>query len=242
MSCDVGLREQWTVKAVCCDVGLAEHCAVNAESCNVGLVEHCTVKAVSCDVGLVEQCTETAVSCDVGLVEHFAEMRSYPMSKVRGGSCERQAATAQEQPREDTHIRGQGQRPGGANPCTRPGASSKRSNPRSNEQWLRGHRRAERSYSMFKVRSSSSEEMPLIQGKEQQLCFAGAAMKRYPKSKNPNKMVGVARGHQRADTLKPYSQETCQSNHTRTTALSNSMKLSHALWGHPRHAGHGGEV
>ena len=43
-----------------------------------------------------------------------------------------------------------------------------------------------------------------------------------------NKMVGVARGHQRADTLKTYSQKTSQSNHTRTTALSNSMKLSHA--------------
>ena len=41
-------------------------------------------------------------------------------------------------------------------------------------------------------------------------------------------MVGVARGHQRADTLKPYSQKTSQSNHTRTTALYNSMKLSHA--------------
>ena len=41
-------------------------------------------------------------------------------------------------------------------------------------------------------------------------------------------MVGVARGHQRANTLKPYSQKTSQSNHTRTTALSNSMKLSHA--------------
>jgi len=40
--------------------------------------------------------------------------------------------------------------------------------------------------------------------------------------------VGVARRHQRADTLKPYSQKTSQSNHTRTTALSNSMKLSHA--------------
>ena len=38
-------------------------------------------------------------------------------------------------------------------------------------------------------------------------------------------MVGVARGHQRADTLKPYSQKT---NHTRTTAWSNSVKLSHA--------------
>ena len=41
-------------------------------------------------------------------------------------------------------------------------------------------------------------------------------------------MVGVARGHQRANTLKPYSQKTSQSNHTRTTALSNSMKLRHA--------------
>ena len=46
--------------------------------------------------------------------------------------------------------------------------------------------------------------------------------------RNPNKMVGVARGHERADTLKPYSQKTSQSNHTGTTALSNSMKPSHA--------------
>ena len=28
--------------------------------------------------------------------------------------------------------------------------------------------------------------------------------------------------------MKPYSQKTSQSNHTRTTALSNTMKLSHA--------------
>ena len=55
------------------------------------------------------------------------------------------------------------------------------------------------------------EEIPVVQGK-----------------RNPSKTVGVARGHQRADTLKPYSQKTSQSNHTRTTALSNSMKLSHA--------------
>ena len=36
---------------------------------------------------------------------------------------------------------------------------------------------------MFKVRRGSSEEITLTQGKEQQLCFAGAAMKRYPTSK-----------------------------------------------------------
>ena len=56
-------------------------------------------------------------------------------------------------------------------------------------------------------------------------------MKRYPNvqgMRNPSKMVGVARGHQRADTLKPYSQKTSQTNHTRTKALSNSMKRSHA--------------
>ena len=46
--------------------------------------------------------------------------------------------------------------------------------------------------------------------------------------RNPSKTVGVARGYQGANTLKPYSQKTSQSNHTRTTALSNSMKLSHA--------------
>ena len=46
--------------------------------------------------------------------------------------------------------------------------------------------------------------------------------------RNPSKTVGIARGHQRANKLKPYLQKTSQSNHTRTTALSNSMKLSHA--------------
>ena len=53
----------------------------------------------------------------------------------------------------------------------------------SKEQWLHRHRRAERSYSTFKVRRGSGEEIPLIQGKEQQLRFAGAAVKRYPTSK-----------------------------------------------------------
>ena len=37
---------------------------------------------------------------------------------------------------------------------------------------------------MFKVRRGGGEEIPLIQGKEQQwLRFAGAAVKRYPTSK-----------------------------------------------------------
>ena len=36
---------------------------------------------------------------------------------------------------------------------------------------------------MFKVRRGSQEEIPLFQGKEQGLGFAGAAVKRYPTSK-----------------------------------------------------------
>ena len=35
----------------------------------------------------------------------------------------------------------------------------------------------------MKVRKGSGEEIPLAQGKEQQLSFAGAAMKRYPMHK-----------------------------------------------------------
>ena len=72
------------------------------------------------------------------------------------------------------------------------------------EQRLRRRRKAKRSYSTFKVRRGGGEEIPLVQGKEQWLCFAGAAVKipHVQGKRNPSKMVGVARGHQRADTLK----------------------------------------
>ena len=63
---------------------------------------------------------------------------------------------------------------------------AERSNPTSKEQQLCSHRRAKRSYSTFKVRRGGREEIPLVQGK-----------------RNPSKTIGVARGHQRADTLKP---------------------------------------
>ena len=53
----------------------------------------------------------------------------------------------------------------------------------SKERWLSGCRRAKRSYSTIKVRRGSSEEIPLVQGKEQQLCFAGAAVKEIPQGK-----------------------------------------------------------
>ena len=45
-----------------------------------------------------------------------------------------------------------------------------------------GCRRAERSYSTFKVRRGGREKIPLVQDKEKWLHFAGAAVKRYPTS------------------------------------------------------------
>ena len=68
------------------------------------------------------------------------------------------------------------------------------------------HRKAERSYYTHKVRRGGPEEIPLLQGKEQQLCLDEAACEEIPQvqgKRNPSKTVGVARGYQRADTLKP---------------------------------------
>ena len=86
--------------------------------------------------------------------------RSYSSPKVRGGS-----------------------QPGRATPGPRSGAAAERNNPTSKKWRLQGRRRAERSYSMFKVRRGGCEEIPLVQGKEQRLRFAGAAVKRHPTSK-----------------------------------------------------------
>ena len=57
---------------------------------------------------------------------------------------------------------------------------AERSYPMSKERRLLGHRRAERSYSTFKVRRGGHEEIPLVQGKVQWPRFAGAALERYP--------------------------------------------------------------
>ena len=109
------------------------------------------------------------------------------------------------------HVRGQGQWPRGATLRPRSGAESEgarlrqRKNsreelPHAGGQELRPRGATPRprssgcagsgeprgaSYSTFKVRKGGGEEIPLIQGK-----------------RNPSKTVGVARGHQRADTLK----------------------------------------
>ena len=100
--------------------------------------------------------------------------RSYPASKARCGSRE-------EQPR----VRGQGWRPGGATPRPRIGAATE----------ARGSGQEEQSHAqgVVAVRAQGGleepyhaedqegwwEEIPLVQEKEQWLCSAGAAMKRY---------------------------------------------------------------
>ena len=71
---------------------------------------------------------------------------------------------------------------------------------------------------------SSHAERPHLQGK-----------------RNPSKMVGNEREDQRAGRLN-YKHRQLANLITWTTALSNSMKLSHSVWGHPRQLGHGGEV
>ena len=60
---------------------------------------------------------------------------------------------------------------------------SREEQPTSKERWLHGLRWAKRIYSTFKVRRGGSEGIPLVQGKEQRLRFAGATMKRYPMSR-----------------------------------------------------------
>ena len=68
-----------------------------------------------------------------------------------------------------------------------------------------------RRYPTSKVRRGGREETPHVQGKERQLCFAGAAREEIPHvqgKRNPYKMVGIEGGHQRADRLKPQSQTT----------------------------------
>lgn len=116
--------------------------------------------------------------------------KSYPASEVRGS-------------KERSYPTPPSLRPGAAGgrsyhspPRPRPGAAARRRNPMPE---ARGSSREDQPHvqgavaawaqagleelSMLKVRKGSGEEIPLIQGKEQRLCFAGAAMKRYPTPK-----------------------------------------------------------
>ena len=119
--------------------------------------------------------------------------RSYPTSEVRGSGLECQAATAQEWPR-------------GAPLCPRSGTADKRSYPASEvrggreepphaqgQGWRPGG--ATRGAVAAQVQEGLEEQSHVegqepaavrrypFQGKEQRLCFAGAAVKRYPMPK-----------------------------------------------------------
>ena len=74
--------------------------------------------------------------------------------------------------------------PRGATPYLRSGVAAGRSNPTSKERLLCGS-----SSSTFKVRRGGHEEIALIQDKKQWLCFSGAAVKRYPTSKERETQV-----------------------------------------------------
>ena len=80
-------------------------------------------------------------------------MRSHPEPGARGGSWE-------EPPTPEARARSPEEQP--------------------RKWWLCRPRRAQRSYPTLKVRNSGGKEIPLVHGKEQLLCFAGAAVKRYP--------------------------------------------------------------
>ena len=59
--------------------------------------------------------------------------------------------------------------------------------------------------------------------------------------RNPSKMLGTDRGHQRADRLKPQSQTTSQSDHT-DHSLVWLNETKQCCVGPPKQEGHGGEV
>ena len=78
------------------------------------------------------------------------------------------------------------------------------------QEWLlhNGTGEAEGSYATPKVRGSGREELLHIQGKQQWLCFAGGSCEEtlnVQGKRNPSMTVGAERGNQRAERLKPQS-------------------------------------
>ena len=115
------------------------------------------------------------------------------MYEVRDSSPECQAATAQEWPGGATerprsgvagrsHLTPEASGSDPEEPTTHEArARSREEQPE--ERWLSRHRRDYRSYPTLKARNGGGKETPLIQCKEQWLCFVGAAVKRYPTPK-----------------------------------------------------------
>ena len=92
--------------------------------------------------------------------------RSHLAPEARGGDAE-EPPQARGQGRHlggATHARGQGRRPGGATP----------------EAVAVQAQEGLEELPTLRIRNGGGKEIPLVQGKEQRLCFAGAAVKRYP--------------------------------------------------------------
>ena len=111
-----------------------------------------------------------------------------PRSGAKAGRTPYRRGCGQE---ELPHVQGQGQWPrvpgcdGVARP--RPGMAAERSNTTSKEWWLRGCRRAYRSYSTIKVRRGSGEEIPLVQC---ELCWSSCEeISHVQGRRNPSKTV-----------------------------------------------------
>ena len=85
--------------------------------------------------------------------------RDHARARLRGATPHPRSGAATESARlrrrrsgleELPHVQGQGRRLRGATPCPRSGEVAERSNATSKEPWLRGCRRAERSYSSLR--------------------------------------------------------------------------------------------
>ena len=101
--------------------------------------------------------------------------------RPRGATPRPRSDAAAKRSYHTSRVKGGGRR---SYPPPEVGAVAERSYPTSKEQWLCRGRRADRSYSMFKVRRGGPEEIPHVQDK-----------------RNPSKTVGAARELQRAETI-----------------------------------------
>ena len=102
--------------------------------------------------------------------------------------------------------------------------------PREAAPWSRSGGAAARRYPSFKVRRGGCAllEQP----------WRDAPSLRWEKPKLDGRCCERASEGRHTKTI---ITETSQSAH-RTAAMSNSVTLHHAMWGHPKWSGHGGEV
>ena len=100
--------------------------------------------------------------------------RSYPRSEV-GGAAERRYPASE--------VRGGGQEEMPHSPKPKAGGGSREEQPHVQGAMAAWAQEGLEELSHVEGQEGGSEEIPLVQGKEQWLRFAGAAMKRYPTPK-----------------------------------------------------------